>query len=72
MRMALRDDLLRAASLITASGDPTYARGFLRSLARAAGDTALEEAVEGPVSALDHARLVRLIGDRLAALDPLT
>ncbi len=70
--MALRDDLLRAASLITASGDPTYARGFLRSLARAAGDTALEQAVEGPVSALDHARLVRLIDDRLAALDPLT
>jgi DNA-binding response OmpR family regulator len=38
--MALRDDLSRAATLITAPGDPSYAKAFLRSLARAAGDAA--------------------------------
>ena len=69
--LALRDDLMRAAGLITASGDPTYAKGFLRSLARAAGDTALEAAVQDVQTAFDRARLARMIEDRLAALGSL-
>lgn len=69
--LALRDDLMRAATLITASGDPAYAKGFLRSLARAAGDTALEVAVQDAQTAFDRARLARMIEDRLAALSSL-
>ena len=69
--LALRDDLMRAATLITAQGDPTYAKGFLRSLARAAGDTALEAAVQDAQTAFDRARLARMIEDRLAALGSL-
>ena len=69
--LALRDDLMRAAGLITASGDPTYAKGFLRSLARAAGDTALEVAVQDAQTAFDRARLARMIEDRLATLGSL-
>ncbi len=69
--LALRDDLARAASLITAPGDPAYAKAFLRSLARAAGDTALEAAVQDAHTAFDHAKLVRMIEDRLAALSSM-
>jgi DNA-binding response OmpR family regulator len=66
--MALRDDLARAAALITAPGDPTYARAFLQSLARASGDSALEEAVRNSRTAFDRALLSRLIDERIAAL----
>jgi DNA-binding NarL/FixJ family response regulator len=66
--MALRDDLTRAATLITAPGDPTYARAFLQSLARASGDMALEEAVRDSRTSFDRAKLVQLIENRLAAL----
>jgi DNA-binding response OmpR family regulator len=69
--MALRDDLTRAASLITAPGDPTYAKAFLRSLARAASDTALEAAVQDVHTAFDRARLARMIDDRLETLKTL-
>lgn len=66
--LALRDDLARAATLITAPGDPTYAKAFLRSLARAAGDAALEAAAQEVQTAFDRAKLARMIEDRLAAL----
>ena len=66
--MALRDDLLRALGLITGSGDPGYAQSFLRSLARAAGDTALEMAAQDILTAFDRAKLARMIEDRVAAL----
>lgn len=66
--MALRDDLVRAAALITGRGDPGYAQSFLRSLARAAGDPALEAAAQDVRSAFDRAKLARMIEDRVAAL----
>lgn len=66
--MALRDDLVRAAGLITGSGDQDYAQSFLRSLARASGDTALEAAAQDVRSAFDRAKLARMIEDRVAAL----
>ena len=66
--MALRDDLVRAAGLITGSGDLGYARSFLRSLARAAGDTALETAAQDIRTAFDRAKLARMIEDRVASL----
>jgi DNA-binding NarL/FixJ family response regulator len=66
--MALRDDLARAASLISAPGDPTYARAFLQSLARASGDSALEDAVRGSRTAFDRALLAGMIEERIAAL----
>lgn len=69
--MALRDDLARAATLITAPGDPAYPRAFLLSLARAAGDTALEQAVRGSTTAFDLALLSRMIEDRIVALRSL-
>jgi DNA-binding NarL/FixJ family response regulator len=69
--LALRDDLARAADLIAQeSVDQTYATGFVRSLARAAGDPALERAAldagaEGGRLVLSH-----LIADRLERLHP--
>ncbi len=66
--MALRDDLARAATLITAPGDPSYARGFLQGLARASGDLALERAVRDSHTSFDRARLALMIDERLAAL----
>ncbi|MFN3994227.1 MAG: response regulator [Tabrizicola flagellatus] len=69
--MALRDDLARAAGLIRAPGDPGYARAFVQSLARAAGDQALEDAVRGGTTPFDRARVARIIEDRLEALRSL-
>jgi CheY-like chemotaxis protein len=66
--IALRDDLVRALGLITGSGDLGYAQSFLRSLARAAGDTALEVAAQDIRSAFDRAKLARMIEDRVASL----
>lgn len=66
--MALRDDLVRAIGLITGSGDPLYAQSFLRSLARAAGDSELEAAAQGIRTAFDRAKLARMIEDRVATL----
>lgn len=66
--LALRDDLVRAAALITGQGDPDYAQSFLRSLARAAGDTALEAAALEIRSAFDRAKLARMIEERVANL----
>jgi CheY-like chemotaxis protein len=69
--IALRDDLARGAQLITAPGDPSYARAFLQSLARAARDHELEDAVRDSSTPFDRARLSRLIEDRIAALRSL-
>lgn len=69
--MALRDDLVRAATLITGAGDDDYAKGFLRSLARAAGDPALEAAALEIRTAFDRAKLARMIEERVAALGTL-
>ena len=69
--MALRDDLARALALIAAPGDPSYARAFLRSLARASGDQVLEAAVQDAQPAFDRTRLAHLIEARLAALETM-
>jgi CheY-like chemotaxis protein len=69
--MALRDDLARAASLITMQGDPAYALSFLFSLARASGDAALETAVQGARTSFDRARLAQMIDERLQSLQSL-
>jgi CheY-like chemotaxis protein len=69
--VALRDDLARAASLISTPGDPGYAKAFVQSLARASGDTALEGAVRTSLTAFDRARVARMIEERLAALRSL-
>jgi CheY-like chemotaxis protein len=69
--VALRDDLARAAALITEPGDPGYAKAFLQSLARASGDTVLEAAVRDTRTAFDRARLAKMIEDRLAVLGSL-
>lgn len=69
--MALRDDLVRAATLITGAGDDDYAKGFLRSLARAAGDPALEAAALEIRTAFDRAKLARMIEERVTALGTL-
>ena len=69
--IALRDDLVRAAELISTMGDPTYARAFLCSLARASADTALEAAVRSAETPFDRAKLVSMIEERLGALLPM-
>ena len=69
--LALRDDLARAAGLITTPGDPGYARAFVQSLARASGDPALEAAVQTSTTAFDRARVAQMIDERLAALRSL-
>lgn len=69
--MALRDDLARALALIAAPGDPSYARAFLRSLARASGDLVLEAAAQDAQTAFDRTRLAHLIEARLAALETM-
>jgi CheY-like chemotaxis protein len=69
--VALRDDLARAADLISAPGDPGYARAFVQSLARASGDPALEAAVRTSTTAFDRARVAKMIDERLAALRSL-
>ena len=70
-RLALRDDLIRAAQLITGRGDPDYALAFLRSLARAAGDSTLEAAAQDVRTAFDRAKLSRMIEERVASLGSL-
>jgi CheY-like chemotaxis protein len=70
--MALRDDLLRAAALISGPGDADYATAFLRSLARAAGDGTLEAASQDIRTAFDRAKLARMIEERVASLDAMT
>jgi DNA-binding NarL/FixJ family response regulator len=69
--VALRDDLARAAMLISAPGDPTYAKAFLKSLARASGDQVLEAAVLGAETPFDRAKLAAMIDARLNTLQAM-
>jgi CheY-like chemotaxis protein len=67
--MALRDDLARAAALVSAGGaDPDYTTGFVRSLARAAGDDALERAALQAATEAGRHALVQALTERLTAL----
>lgn len=69
--LALRDDLSMAADLVAQrEADSSYATGFLRSLARASGDAALEQAAGLAGTAPGRDALSRLLADRLARLDP--
>ena len=68
---ALRDDLAHAAALLDRDGDLGYARAFLQSLARAAGDAPLEAAVRDGATAFDRARLSRMLEARLAVLQTM-
>lgn len=67
--LALRDDLLRAAALVAARGaDIAYAAGFVRSLARAAGDQGLERTALQAMTGTGQQALGLMLADRLAAL----
>ena len=69
--LALRDDLAFAAALVAGQGaDPAYATGFVRSLARAAGDRDLEDAALQARTEGDRAALAELLTARLSALHP--
>lgn len=63
--LAFRDDLMLAARLI-AETDAGYAAGFLRSLGRAAGDQALEDAARRAETGQGRVALAQLVADRLA------
>lgn len=64
--LALRDDLTRAAGLLSGP-DQVFARGFLASVARMAGDRDLEAAA---CCAADGAHLARMVQTRLTGLAP--
>jgi CheY-like chemotaxis protein len=67
--VALRDDLARAAALVAAGDqDPQYVAGFLRGIARTAGDPGLEAAALAAATAPGRAALSDLLAERLAAL----
>jgi CheY-like chemotaxis protein len=69
--LALRDDLAFAAALVAGQGaDPAYATGFVRSLARAAGDRDLEDAALHARTKDDRDALAALLTARLSALHP--
>jgi hypothetical protein len=66
---ALRDDLVRAAALISAGGsDASYATGFVRSLARTAGDDVLERAALQGATEAGRAALAAILTQRLRDL----
>lgn len=70
--LALRDDLAFAAALVGGQGaDPAYATGFVRSLARVAGDRDLEDAALQARTEGDRAALAELLTARLSALHPV-
>jgi CheY-like chemotaxis protein len=70
--LALRDDLAFAAALVAGQGaDPAYAMGFVRSLARAAGDRDLEDAALRARTEGDRAALAALLTARLSSLQPV-
>ena len=64
-QLAFRDDLARAAALITAAGGGSYVTAFLRGLGRAAGDPALEEAARAASTGEGATALARLLTSRL-------
>jgi CheY-like chemotaxis protein len=70
--LALRDDLLRAAALVCAeAADPDYTTGFVRSLARAAGDDALEHVALQAATEAGRQALAQALTERLRALHPV-
>jgi CheY-like chemotaxis protein len=68
--LALRDDLAFAAALVLGP-DTDYATGFVRSLARAAGDPDLEAAALEAGSEAGRAALSALLTARLSAISPV-
>lgn len=67
--MTLRDDLTRAAVLVLGqASDLAYAAGFVRSLARTAGDAALERAAMDVVEGSGREVLAGMIAERLKRL----
>ncbi|WP_103257949.1 response regulator [Tabrizicola aquatica] len=66
--MALRDDLARAAALVTGAADAGYVAGFVRGLARSIGDRGLEEAAVGAGEEGGRQLLAQVIGQRLMAM----
>jgi hypothetical protein len=52
------------------TADPTYATGFIRSLARASGDLALETAALQSRTEADRSALAVMLEARLMALQP--
>lgn len=67
--LALRDDLARAAALVSAGGaDTAYATGFVRSLARTAGDEGLERAALLAATEAGRQALAAMLTERLLAL----
>ncbi len=70
--LALRDDLAHAVTLLAGGdGDPAYAAGFVRSLARASGDPGLELAALQAGTDQGRQALADLLGARLSALHPV-
>jgi CheY-like chemotaxis protein len=70
--LALRDDLALAAALVAGPrADSAYATGFVRSLARSAGDHDLEIAALQARSESGRAALAALLSARLSALHPV-
>jgi hypothetical protein len=63
--MALRDDLAHAARLIGETHTDGYAAGFVRSLARTVGDTALEDAALNADDLPGRRALAALLAQRL-------
>jgi CheY-like chemotaxis protein len=70
--LALRDDLARAVALVSGrDADPDYATGFVRSLARASGDTELEGAALQAGTDAGRRALADMVAARLVALQPV-
>jgi CheY-like chemotaxis protein len=71
--LALRDDLAQATALVTGgTADAAYATGFVRSLARASGDLALEAAALGSRTEADRSVLADMLKARLNLLQPVS
>lgn len=67
--VSLRDDLARAAALVAEGAeDATYVSGFLRGVARTAGDARLEAAALAAITPDGRAELAALLSERLSAL----
>lgn len=70
--MALMDDLSHAAALMRArGGDPAYATGFVRGLARSSGDADLERAALAASDGSGRKDLARLLAQRLEGRQPV-
>lgn len=68
--LALHDDLTRAEALMADPLAADYVAGFLQSLGRISGDTALERAALASRHGADRGVLQHLLADRLAGTGP--